>query len=86
MSRALRIGTGLFVLGIVGLFYIADKLFVQLSGLWYSTIIASLIMAVVGLVLLWKEWGLKSSKSRKSTKTSGSRKSTKTSGSRKRGR
>ncbi len=65
MSITLRIGIGLFVLGIVGFFYIADKLFVELSGLWYSTIIASLIMAAVGLVLLWKEWGLKSGKSKK---------------------
>lgn len=65
MSITLRIGIGLFVLGLVGFFYIADTLFVELSGLWYSTIIASLIVAVVGLALLWKEWGLKGRKSRK---------------------
>ena len=69
MSVTLRIGIGLFVLGIVGILYIADKLFVEPSGLWYSTIIVSLIMATVGLVLLWKEWGLKSSKSTKSRKS-----------------
>jgi len=68
MSVTLRIGIGLFVLGVVGCLYIADKFFVELSGLWYSTIIASLIVAVVGLVLLWKEWGRKSMKKGKSRK------------------
>ena len=71
MSITLRIGIILFVLGVVGVLYIADKFFVDPSGLWYSTIIASLIMAVVGLALLWKEWGLKSSKNKKSRKRGG---------------
>ncbi len=69
MAMTLRIGIVLFVLGVVGIFYIADKFFVEPSGLWYSTIIVSFIMAAVGLALLWKEWGLKSSKSSKSRKS-----------------
>ena len=69
MSITVRIGIVLFVLGVVGFFYIADKLFVEPSGPWYSTMIASLIMAAVGLALLWKEWGLKSMKSMKSSKS-----------------
>jgi len=55
-------------LGLFGFFYIADALFVAPSGLWYSTIIVSVIMVAIGLVLLWKEWGLKSRKKEKSRK------------------
>jgi len=71
MSITLRIGIALFVLGLVGFFYLADKLFVEFSGLWYSTIIVSLVMAAVGLVLLWKEWGRKSIKKGKGRKRGG---------------
>ncbi len=56
MSKTLKIGIGLFVLGIIGFFYISD-LYVRNSALWYSVIIVSLIMAIVGLILFWVEWG-----------------------------
>lgn len=59
MSRNGQIGIGLFVLGVAGSLYVADKLFSSYSGLWYGTTIASLIVAAVGLVLLWKELGRK---------------------------
>ena len=59
MSRALRIGIGLFVLGVIGVFYLADELFPSYSGAWNGTVIISLIMAAIGLLLLWKEWGRK---------------------------
>jgi len=68
MSVTLRIGIALFVLGVFGCLYLADKLFVELSGPWYSIIVVFLIMAVVGLVLLWKEWGRKSMKKGKNRK------------------
>ena len=71
MSVTLRISIALFVLGVVGFFYIADKLFVEFSGLWYSTMIVSLVMAVVGLALLWKEWSRKSIKKGKGRKRGG---------------
>ena len=60
MSRTLLIGIGLFILGVAGAMYITDKLFVELSGLWYSAIITSIIMATIGLALMWKELGRKS--------------------------
>ena len=56
MSKMLKISIGLFVLGIIGLFYIAD-LCVEHSVLWYSVIIVSLILLIVGLIILWTEWG-----------------------------
>ncbi|MFC2036112.1 hypothetical protein ACFLUJ_08365 [Chloroflexota bacterium] len=68
MSTTVQIGIGLFVLGIVGFFFIADKLFVELSGLWYSTIVAFLVIAIVGLALLWKEWGPRSRNNHKRRK------------------
>ena len=65
MSITVRIGIGLFIVGVVGVFYIADKLFVPHSGFWYSVLITSLIMATVGLGLVWKEWGFKNNKNSK---------------------
>ncbi|MFC1991834.1 hypothetical protein ACFLVC_03835 [Chloroflexota bacterium] len=56
MSKTVKIGTGLLLLGIAGFFYFADTFFATDSGLWYFTIIASIITATVGLVLVWKEW------------------------------
>jgi hypothetical protein len=54
-SNSIRNGIGLFVLGIIGIFYIADTLFAELSTAWYATILLSLITSSVGLVLLWKK-------------------------------
>jgi len=60
MSDIAKIGITLFILGIAGFFYFADSFFEAQSGLWYFTTIASLLISVGGLVLLWKEWGRKS--------------------------
>ncbi len=56
MSKMLKISIGLFILGMIGLFYITD-LCVEYSVLWYSVIIVSLILIIVGLIMLWTEWG-----------------------------
>ncbi len=62
MSRNLQIGIVLFVLGVAGFLYIADELFLNYSGLWYATVIVSLIVAVIGLVFVWKELGRREQK------------------------
>ena len=56
MSKTVRIGLGLLMLGLAGSFFVSE-LFVRSSGLWYFVIIASLVMMVVGVVTLWTEWG-----------------------------
>lgn len=55
ISNNTRIGIGLFILGIIGIFYIADELFAELSVSWYATVLLSLVASSVGLVLLWKK-------------------------------
>jgi hypothetical protein len=56
MTKTLKIGIGLFLLGIIGFFY-SSELSVWHSVLWYSIIIVSLIMATIGIILVWIEWG-----------------------------
>jgi hypothetical protein len=56
MSKYVKISIGLLILGMVGFSYIAD-LCVEYSTLWYSVIIGSLIMMIVGVLMLWTKWG-----------------------------
>ena len=58
MSKTVRIGLGLVILGLVALFSIAD-LSVAYSSLWYFVNIASIIMMIVGIIMLWTVWGKK---------------------------
>lgn len=51
----IQLGIGLFILGIIGIFYLADKFFMGYSAGWYVTIIVSLVISGTGLVMLWKK-------------------------------
>lgn len=55
MSNSTRNGIGLFVLGIIGVFYITGELFTEFSVGWYTSIGLSLVASSVGLMLLWKK-------------------------------
>jgi len=61
MSRTARIGLGLIIIGFIGSFFLTDY-FVAYSGLWYFITIVSLIMLIVGMVIIWVEWGGKKKK------------------------
>ena len=61
MSRAARIGLGLIVVGFIGSFFVSDY-FGAYSSLWYVVTIISLIMLIVGMVVIWVEWGGKKKK------------------------
>ncbi|MFC1984369.1 hypothetical protein ACFLVO_05120 [Chloroflexota bacterium] len=56
MSKTVKIGAGLFVLGLVGIFCISE-LCVAYSVLWDSVVIISLLMLVTGVAIFWVEWG-----------------------------
>ena len=56
MPKTLKISIGLFILGIIGFFYISE-LCVEYSIPWYAVMIVSLVMITVGVVLLWVNWG-----------------------------
>ena len=56
MSKTSKINIGLFVLGIIGFFYVSE-LFMKGSILWYFINIVSIFMLIIGVIMLQIKWG-----------------------------
>ena len=56
MSKTAKIGIGLFVVGLIGLFILSD-LFQVGSTIWYYFVVISSIMVTVSVIMFWAAWG-----------------------------
>ncbi|MFC1899033.1 hypothetical protein ACFLXP_01685 [Chloroflexota bacterium] len=56
MSKTAKVGIGLFIVGLVGLFFLAD-IFQTGSTIWYYVIVISSILITVSVIMFWAAWG-----------------------------